>query len=198
MLGKTEIRKKVRARVSAITDIDHRLARAAAERAYEFINKLNLERGAKVGVFLSMKGREIETSPLISLLQSESGRYRVLVPRVEDSVTINFYAFDQSSPHRISQYGIWEPLSPSSEAEVPEIIIVPGLAFDRKGGRVGHGKGFYDRYFERHKETIRVRAAFAYETQVFEEVPMDEFDYPMDALITDQTVTVFSPLSLSY
>ena len=70
------------------------------------------------------------------------------------------------------------------------MIVVPGLAFDRKGGRVGHGKGYYDRYFDRHRDAIRMRIAFGYEVQVFDEVPMDDFDLPMHALVTDRSVTI--------
>lgn len=191
MKSKKEIRTEAKGRVKSILDSQAVLSEIAGKRAYEFLESLDLSTGTSIGLFLSMKDTEIETSPLIDLLRASSKHYRILVPKVEDETTILFYPYEESAPHRISKYGIWEPLVDVSEAVVPEVIIVPGLAFDRKGGRVGHGKGYYDRYFERNAEKIRMRVAFAFETQVFEEVPMNEFDLPMQALITDQSVTVF-------
>lgn len=189
MQTKTEIRSAARTGIKSLTDRGDELARTAAEKAYDFIEHLDLESGTPLGLFLSMKGKEIETAPLIELLKASPKRYRILVPRVEDETTINFYPYDDAAPHRISEYGIWEPLAPVSEAVAPEVIVVPGLAFDRKGGRVGHGKGYYDRYFRRYEDAIRMRIAFAYEVQVFDEVPMDDFDLPMHALVTDRSVT---------
>ena len=191
MLTKKEIRRESKTRLRSILDDQESLSQVACRELYGFLESFDLPKGTSIGLFLSMKGTEIETRPLVDLLQASSRGYRLLAPRVDDETTIRFYAYSEELPHKISKYGIWEPLTPIEEAEVPQIIIVPGLAFDRNRGRVGHGKGFYDRFFERHNATICMKIALAFEVQVFDAVPVDAYDLPMDALVTEKGVTRF-------
>ena len=67
-----------------------------------------------------------------------------------------------------------------------EMVIVPGVAFDKKGNRIGMGKGYYDRYFELIHTPVKV--ALAYEEQVLDSVPKDIYDRPVDMIVTDQNV----------
>jgi 5-formyltetrahydrofolate cyclo-ligase len=72
----------------------------------------------------------------------------------------------------------------------PEIdaVIVPGLAFDRAGGRLGYGEGYYDRFLEKLMQAKTPRAQFvgvAFDAQVVENVPMYAHDVPMDWLVTE-------------
>jgi 5-formyltetrahydrofolate cyclo-ligase len=78
---------------------------------------------------------------------------------------------------------------PAKRARVSEldVIIVPGLAFDRKGGRIGHGKGYYDRLLARAESKTK-RIAVAYECQMFPEVPMSEHDIYMDKVVTEKAI----------
>ena len=191
MMTKKEIRKEAKERIAAGLESQEEWSREAAKHAFDFIESFDLRPATCIGIFLSMKGTEIETAPLITLLKSSPKGYRLLVPRVDDETTIRFYPYSEDAPHKISKYGIWEPLAETDEALTPEIIIVPGLAFDRKRGRVGHGKGFYDRFFERHNSEICLKAALAFECQTFDEVPTEDYDFPMDALITERGVTRF-------
>ena len=69
--------------------------------------------------------------------------------------------------------------------------MVPGVAFDREGGRTGYGAGYYDRYFkkisdERKKEIKKV--ALAYDFQVIDKVPMDKQDVRIDCIITEKEI----------
>ena len=78
---------------------------------------------------------------------------------------------------------------PEKQSQVTEldVIIVPGVAFDRRGGRIGHGKGYYDRLLARAEPKTR-RIAVAYECQMFPEVPMSEHDIFMDTVVTEEAV----------
>ncbi len=80
-------------------------------------------------------------------------------------------------------FGILEPetIVPVSEAEL-DLIVVPGLVFDRFGGRIGYGKGYYDRLLER---TDATKAAFCYSFQVVEKAQTEPHDIPMDFLVTE-------------
>lgn len=143
-----------------------------------------LPKGTKVGIFLSMWD-ELDTTYLIDTLMSEK-RLRVLVPRVEGP-EMQLYPYDPERTTIISEYGIIEPNNPVEDADVPTVMIVPGIAFDPQGGRVGRGKGFYDKYFSRHKSEITLKIAFVADFQIFDQVPMDEHDIPMDEIITDKS-----------
>ncbi len=65
-----------------------------------------------------------------------------------------------------------------------DLILVPGVAFDARGGRTGHGKGYYDKLLENARlETPLVSLAF--ECQMFEEIPMQDHDIFMDKVVTE-------------
>ena len=66
-----------------------------------------------------------------------------------------------------------------------DLIIVPGVAFDRRGGRTGHGKGYYDKLLE-HARLDTPLVALAFECQMFDEIPMQEHDVFMDKVVTEK------------
>ena len=67
-------------------------------------------------------------------------------------------------------------------------MVVPGLAFDSKGNRLGHGKGYYDRAFANGAGESPVLVGFGYEFQVVDEVPHGEMDRRMDAIVTERAI----------
>ncbi len=92
---------------------------------------------------------------------------------------------------RSGAYGILEP-DPSVCEAVPaeklELVVVPGVAFDESGGRLGYGGGYYDRFLGL-EATGAVRAALAYEIQMAEEsLPLDAYDIRVDLVFTDRRV----------
>lgn len=187
-MEKKEIRTIIRQRKKQLSQEERAsLSLEIARRTYELLND---EKATKVALFLSMPD-EVDTTPLIKLL-SEQGKHTLLVPRVEDEHTIRFYKLRNTTDYQVSGYGILEPTDDVSEALVPEVMIVPGVAFDTCGGRVGRGKGYYDRYFELHSDVIRKKIAIAYQLQVMgEPLPMEPFDEHMDALVTEEKVYRF-------
>lgn len=159
-------------------------AQISREAALRLLSRLTaLPERTKVGIFLSMWD-ELDTTYLIEALMSE-GRLTVLVPRVEGA-EMQFYPYDPERMTIISEYGIIEPNNPVEDADVPEVMIVPGIAFDPQGGRVGRGKGFYDKYFSRYKTETALKIAFVADFQIFRQVPMDTHDISMDEIITDK------------
>lgn len=93
---------------------------------------------------------------------------------------------------KLNHFGIPEPmpktcpLPEEGEESVPAIIIVPGVAFDVKGRRIGSGGGYYDRLFARGSMRDTVRIGLAYSFQVLEEVPAEKWDAPMHAISTEE------------
>jgi 5-formyltetrahydrofolate cyclo-ligase len=85
-------------------------------------------------------------------------------------------------------YGILEPEEDCiKKVSIDEnyLIIVPGVAFDCKGNRLGHGKGYYDRLL---KDTNAPIIALAFEFQIMEKIPTDEHDKPVDIIITEKRI----------
>ena len=77
-----------------------------------------------------------------------------------------------------------EPVGPEyTTLEKVDMIVVPGVAFDRKRNRMGRGRGFYDRLLKSTPNAVKVGVAFDF--QIFDAIPVEPFDVPMDVVITE-------------
>jgi 5-formyltetrahydrofolate cyclo-ligase len=122
----------------------------------------------------------------------ESGK-RVVIPYCVDG-ELQLFHLEAMDELEIGMYKILEPradLREVADKNVPvaelDLILVPGVAFDARGGRTGHGKGYYDKLLENAKaETPLVSLAF--ECQMFDEIPMQSHDIYMDKVVTEQRV----------
>lgn len=65
-----------------------------------------------------------------------------------------------------------------------KVMLLPGLAFDRSGNRIGYGAGFYDRYLSTHLDTCFYKIAVAFDFQIVDNITADEFDVKVDAILT--------------
>ena len=129
---------------------------------------------------------EVNTHEIInhSLL---SGKI-VCVPKVISNdmgmAAIEIKNFNELTP---GAYGILEPSSHKGIVIAPEKIdmtILPGLAFDKLGGRLGYGGGFYDRYLSATRNDSN-KIALGYNFQLVDKVPTEDFDIPIDDVITN-------------
>ncbi len=84
--------------------------------------------------------------------------------------------------------------NPTTGAPVPfediDLVVAPGLGFDRKGNRLGRGGSYYDRFFS-NKDLKAMKCGFAFAEQVKETVPVTEHDVPVDMLVSDEEVLYF-------
>lgn len=139
---------------------------------------------------------ELDTWPLITWAW-ENG-VDVIVPRsIKESRMMELYTLHSKDELIRGAYGILEP-DPTHASQcladvVPEIIWVPGLAFDRLGGRLGYGGGYYDRLRDRVLLTTQMNEeckpplwiGLGYEAQLTNQVPMEYHDLRLDGLITE-------------
>lgn len=109
----------------------------------------------------------------------------VAVPKVEGS-DMTFYRLTEFSQLSTGYCGIPEP----EEGEIVNwekgLIIMPGVAFDRKNHRVGYGGGFYDRYLEKYRELDRLALAFSF--QIMDQVPTEPTDIFPTILVTEKEI----------
>lgn len=108
---------------------------------------------------------------------------RVALPRVDTvSGRMDFYEISSFEDLKKGSYGIMEPGGEQKTIWEEAVCLTPGVAFDRRGIRIGHGKGYYDKYFAQHRRLIR--AGIAYDFQIREALPSEETDVAMEYLFT--------------
>jgi len=135
-------------------------------------------RASTVLLYWSMED-EVQTHDFVNRWYKEK---RVLLPCVDgDDLRLRQY----TGPECLKageQFGIGEPTGPEyTNLDSVELIIVPGVAFDRTGNRMGRGRGFYDRLLKSTPNAYKVGVAFDF--QVVDCVPVEEFDVKMDKVI---------------
>lgn len=105
----------------------------------------------------------------------------LVYPRVADGTRLTFH---RTGDLRTTRFGLREPGADSPELSLDQIdvMVIPGLAFDRTGTRLGWGKGYYDRALA---TTRAVRIGYCFALQVVPHVPRESYDIPMHHLVTE-------------
>ncbi len=123
----------------------------------------------------------------------ESGK-RIIVPWCNDEGELELFHLESMDELEIGMYRILEPKAELKanaakhvQPEDLDLIMVPGVGFDRRGGRTGHGKGYYDKLLE-HARPDTPLVALAFECQMFDEIPMQSHDVFMDKVVTEAAV----------
>ncbi|MFC3748924.1 5-formyltetrahydrofolate cyclo-ligase [Paenibacillus sp. GCM10012306] len=143
---------------------------------------------------------ELNTRPLLT--RAWEAGCEVMLPRVvPSSGTMTLHQVTSWEELSVGTYGIMEPIAAGEDAEtmvsrkLPAAVFVPGLAFDTRGGRLGYGRGYYDRLRSSWEAgdlykgmSTPLWIGLAYGMQIVEEVPMDDHDAVMDMLITEHGV----------
>jgi 5-formyltetrahydrofolate cyclo-ligase len=130
-------------------------------------------------------GSEVDTAPLIERLH-EGGK-TVALPRVEGADVVPI-AYRPGDAVRSTSFGASEPIEGRElDAAELELVVVPGVAFDRSGGRVGYGGGFYDRLIARLRLGVPT-IGVAFSLQLVPEVPAGGMDRRIDAIVTERGV----------
>lgn len=141
-------------------------------------------RGAAVSGYMAIR---TEINPL-PVMQEASAHGPVCVPVIiGQGQPLKFSRWTPGGALRQGPFGAMVP--ERDDFTTPEILIVPLLAFDRRGMRLGYGGGFYDRTLQGLRARGPVQAiGFAYAAQEVEEVPTDANDQPLDMVVTEKGV----------
>lgn len=130
-------------------------------------------------------GTEVQTRELCEHLIS-SGK-RVAMPRVaSDGRNMDFYEIKCYEELSEGYKGIPEPVENKTPLQSPDILVMPGVAFDRKRNRIGYGKGFYDCYLSRFPGIRTV--AFAFDCQIVSEIPAENHDFRPGLILTETEI----------
>jgi len=130
--------------------------------------------------YVSMQD-EIDTISFIKSIFKKS-HSAVIVPKVESNILKLFRIIDLKHLKE-SSFGVLEPDNTCQQIplDYPDIFITPGIAFSQDGHRIGYGRGYYDWLFSK---TNVVRIAIAYDFQVLETIPYEDYDRQVDLIIT--------------
>jgi len=148
---------------------------------------LDLIRDGETVMVYSSKELEVNTRFLIGALLAS--RNPVIVPIiVREDVSLRLSYLKDPSVLLLSTFGVPEPIGSEipARAEDVDTIILPMLGYDREGGRLGYGAGYYDRFLARNPRIRRIGIAFS--CQEAEKIPCDENDIHMNLIITDEGI----------
>ena len=139
---------------------------------------------AKTVMYYVSFDSEVDTHDLI---RNSLGKKTVIVPKVEygkiePSLIIAFDNLIAAQP-----FGILEPIEIMKIANKNiDAVIVPGIAFDMEGYRIGYGMGYYDVFLKKVPKALKI--GLAYELQIVENIPREDHDVPVDIIVTEKRV----------
>ncbi len=158
-------------------------AESAADHAMTLLQGAGGVHGRTVALYMPIQN-ELDTRPLEGRLRDAGAR--LALPRVRtDGEPMTFREWRSDDALHKGYGGIREPAEDAAEL-VPDIVVVPLSAFDRRGFRVGYGKGHYDRTLGPLERGVRpLTLGYAFAVQEVEEVPRELHDVPLDAVVTE-------------
>ena len=175
MMDKKEIRKHIKIQRLALDEskkyADANVVFSKLEEKKEFINSQNI-------LFYYSLPDEL---PTMEFLKKWSTNKNIYLPRVNGE-NLEILAYDDKKLS-IGSFNIEEPIGDEIiEPHLIDLIIVPAVAFDFNKNRLGRGKGFYDRLLSEATNAIKI--GVGYDFQIFETIPTEPHDIPMDIVLT--------------
>lgn len=177
MMGKDDIRKWMREMKKAYTPEEKK---HISQSACTKIITSEIWQGAGTVLLYHALPDEVDTQLLLDNAMS-SGK-RVLLPKVSGD-TLTLHEYHGPASIAVGAYGILEPVTPEYRGREAHLAIVPGVAFDRQGHRLGRGKGYYDRLLCRLK-AYKIGICFPF--QQLGQIPCEEHDILMDETVACQ------------
>lgn len=177
-MNKGECRKLVMAKVKLLTK-DYKLR--ASKKVCDKLARLSCFSNSKVVMCYRNTENEIDVDLLALALQKENKL--VCFPKMVNDQLVAFYP--RNNEFVRGKFDILEPDISSSvqiEKEAIDVIIVPVVAFDKKCHRLGHGKGYYDRYLADYKG---LKIGVGFKQQYVKQLPIDDCDIQLDMIITN-------------
>jgi 5-formyltetrahydrofolate cyclo-ligase len=195
---KKEVRKEYRV---ILENLDKRWLNAASQRLcrnlVQFFNQPSQQSINHILCFSAFFPGEINLSTFISQVISKK---QVYLPRCSPDGTMKFISLGNDWLQQTSSglYGIKEPESGNvfvCTEPTKSAIIVPGLAFDKLGNRLGRGKGYYDRFLSMREHRSIMTIGVCWDLQILESVPTDSHDIMLQWLISEEQ-TLFTGLEM--
>lgn len=177
-MNKDEIRLKIRTRKTLLNEDERR---SAARKVFDLVEKTAAFMMADHILMYHSLPDELST---LEFIEKWSSRKHFYLPRV-NGLNLEILPYDRSHL-KLGAFNIEEPDGDDTASiDSIEMIVVPAVAYDRNGNRVGRGKGYYDRLLARSKA---IRVGVGYDFQLVESIDIDPHDAPVDIVITQQGI----------
>ena len=175
-MNKTQLRKIIREKKRAMTPAE---IEQASAKLQELFLATELYRKASTVYGYLPYNQEVRTVPMLERALADGKK--VAVPKVYGD-EMKFIYLDDLTQVEKGYAGIPEPIADAPIADDPTaLVLMPGLAFDREGHRIGYGGGFYDKFLAAEPDHPTV--ALCYEFQVLPHLQTEEFDIPVDCVL---------------
>ncbi|MGE4605825.1 MAG: 5-formyltetrahydrofolate cyclo-ligase [Myxococcota bacterium] len=162
-------------------------SRAAELAARALVGLDSVKRAGRIGMYAALPD-EMPTRVLFDAVVALGTV--ALFPRTRTDGSLEFCVVDRWEELSSGAYGVLEP-APARRAEgfdSDDLVVVPGVAFDASGNRLGRGKAYYDRTFPPDSASSPVLIGYGYEFQVLDRVPHGNRDRRLDAIVTERAV----------
>ena len=120
---------------------------------------------------------------------SENRNFKIALPVIGTSGDMCFKLWSFKEPLNINKFGILEPRNQNRKI-IPDLVMVPLVAFDKNMNRIGYGKGYYDRALRKlhkiKKKTIFLGIAFSF--QMYKSIPVNKYDFKLDYIYTERGI----------
>lgn len=168
-------------------DLDASWIQAASLRIAERLFALpEFKRAEVICVYLSLPG-EVQTKAILDVAWKVGKRVSVAGLRDDGEYMPVWITPDE--PLMTSKFGVRQPATLHwAKPDRYDLAIVPGVAFSETGGRMGHGRGFYDRMLARLASRLTCRAGVCFGCQLVLDLPVTEHDVGMDVIVTEDAV----------
>lgn len=175
-MDKKALRKSIRQQKQAMSE--QQIDAASRELCRLFLETEQYKNAKTLFGYLPYN-QEVRTWPILQ--QALADGKKVAVPKVFGD-KMEFIYLDDLNAVSLGYAGIPEPVSDGPVArEADALVLMPGIAFDKSGHRVGYGGGFYDRYLAEEPDHPTVALCYAF--QMFESLSTEEFDVPVDLVL---------------
>lgn len=178
---KAEIRNRMRRQRASLDPLWIRqVSRQIADRV---VALPEFKRAEVICCYLSLPG-EVDTRAILEAAWRAGKQVAVPAPRDDGEYLPAWIGPDE--PLSKGRFGLLEPLTPQwAKPDRFHLAIVPGVAFSPRGGRLGHGRGFYDRLLARLARRLDSRVGIAFACQIVADLPTGETDVGMDVVVTE-------------
>ncbi|WFD10661.1 5-formyltetrahydrofolate cyclo-ligase [Tepidibacter hydrothermalis] len=184
---KKEFRKKV---ISERKKQNPDIINSNSQLIFQNLLKLDAIKKAKTIMAYLDFNNEVQTDTIINYLLSKNQKVVVPISIVDERKLLLSQLKDIETEVSIGTYGIREPKSefirPVNAKDI-DIVIVPAVAYDTNGYRLGYGGGYYDRFLESLRDDC-ITIGIAFEIQIFDEVPKEDHDAQLDYIITEKRI----------
>ena len=176
-MNKSEIRKKI-LKIRKVNN--HKNQKIDFKSLLRIIRKSKIT-GKVIGGYYPYN-YEIDAIEILKKL--EKFNYHLSLPKIRKDHQMDFFQWSTRDPLEINKFGIPEPVS--DFIKLPNILLVPLVAFDKNRNRIGYGGGFYDRYIKKLKKKKKILTiGLAYSFQKVKKIPITKNDIQLDFIVTN-------------